>query len=397
MKQSPLVHVLGAGPWQLPTIRRAREFGYRVLVTDMARQRPGYALADLHEIADVSSPDATLEVAKRHGVDAIICDTTDAGVVTAAYVADALGLTGIGVDVARRFTDKSRMRAACATAGIQQPAFVEVSTRQEMEGAIAEIGLPVVVKPLDRMAGVGVKHVDEPEDLDALFEHTSASSPSGRLIVEKKLHGTECTVEGCVIDGEAFVLAVSDKEHFEQVPTVARRIRFPAAISDAGHERLLDVHRRVVGALGMTHGITHAEYFVDDDDVQLVEIAARGGGSEIFTHALPAHSGVDLLGANLAFCLGEPLRTPEMRDSQPAVQIEFLQFGAGRVRKVSGVEEARSSDGVISLFFDIEEGTDIPTIENDRHRKAHVVTMGRTREEAQERAARAAAHLSVVV
>jgi biotin carboxylase len=396
MKQSPLVHVLGAGPWQLPTIRRARELGYRVLVTDMAHRRPGYALADLHEIADVSSPEATLEVSKRHGIDAIVCDTTDAGVVTAAYVAEALGLSGIGVDVARRFTDKSLMRSACAAAGISQPDFIEVSTRQEMELAIAELGLPVVVKPLDRMAGVGVRRVDEPEDLGALFEHASGSSPSGRLIVEKRLRGTECTVEGCVVDGEVFVLAVSDKEHFEHVPTVAKRIRFPAAISDTSHARLLDVHRSVVGALGMANGITHAEYFVDDE-VQLVEIAARGGGSEIFTHALPAHSGVDLLGANLGLCLGEPLPTPVPREVRPAVHIEFLEFGSGRVRQVSGAEEARNSDGVISLFFDIEEGAEVPTIENDRHRKAHIVTVGATREEARARAEHASAHLSVLV
>ncbi len=231
MKQSPLVHVLGAGPWQVPTIRRARELGCRVLVTDMALQRPGYGFADLHEIADVSNPEETLEVSKRHAIDAIVCDTTDAGVVTAAYVAEALGLPGIGVDVARRFTDKALMRVACETAGVPQPSFRRAATKQEMLDAIDELGLPVIVKPLDRMAGVGVRQVLSRDDLESLFERTSGSSPSGQLIVERKLSGRECTVEGVVIDGEAFVLAVSDKEHFEQVPTVARRIRFPAAIS----------------------------------------------------------------------------------------------------------------------------------------------------------------------
>jgi carbamoyl-phosphate synthase large subunit len=397
MKQSPLVHVLGAGPWQLPTIRRAQELGYRVLVTDMAQERPGYRLADVGAIADVSNPEETLEVGKRHGIDAIVCDTTDAGVVTAAYVAEALGLPGIGVDVARRFTDKSLMRAACKSAGVPQPAFVEASTKREMERAIVHLGLPVVVKPLDRMAGVGVRHVDNLENLEALFEHASGSSPSGRLIVETRLHGTECTVEGCVVDGEAFVLGISDKEHFEHMPTVAKRIRFPAAISDAAHACLLDVHQDVVRALGMTQGLTHAEYFVDGDDVQLVEIAARGGGSEIFTHALPAHSGVDVLGANLRFCLGDPFDIPAPQEERPAVQIEFLEFGAGKVIGISGVNEARRSEGVISLFFDIREGAEIPAIENDRHRKAHVVAVGATREEAHEHGLRAAAHLKVVL
>ncbi len=107
----------------------------------------------------------------------------------------------------------------------------------------------------------------------------------------------------------------------------------------------------MVKALGMTRGLTHAEYFVDGDEVELVEIAARGGGSEIFTHALPAHSGVDLLSANLRFCLGQPFEKPRPRSERAAVQIEFLQFDAGRVAKVSGVNVTRTSEGVVSLFL----------------------------------------------
>jgi biotin carboxylase len=396
MKKSPLVHVLGAGPWQLPTIRRAQELGCRVLVTDMAAQRPGYAMADLHEIADVSNPEQTLEVSSRHGIDAIVCDTTDAGVVTAAHVAERLGLAGIGVEVARRFTDKALMRIACEAAGVAQPSFRTAGTKHDMERAISELGLPAVVKPLDRMAGVGVKQIEADTDLDGLFEYASRNSPSGRVIVERKLRGTECTVEGCVVAGAVFVLAISDKEHFRSAPTVARRIRFPAAISDAGHARLLQVHRHVIEVLGMRDGLTHAEYFVDGDDVQLVEIAARGGGSEIFTHALPTHTGVDLVSANLGFCLGEPFARPAPREDRPAVQIEFLELAPGRVLTVAGVEEARASEGVVSVFFDVREGERVPAIENDRHRKAHIVTQGATREQAHARALRAASHLEIV-
>ncbi len=395
MKQSPLVHVLGAGPWQLPTIRRAQELGCRVLVTDMAQDRPGYAIADWHEIADVSDPEATLAVSRRVGVDAIVCDTTDAGVVTAAFVAEVLGLPGIGVEVARMFTDKALMRATCAAAGLAQPAFRRVASIDEMEQAVVDFGLPVVVKPLDRMAGVGVRYVERPSDVPDVFAHAQASSPSDTLVVEQQLRGTECTVEGCVVDGEVFVLAVSDKEHFEAAPTVARRIRFPAAISEAAHGRLLDVHRQVVAALGMRHGLTHAEYFVDGNDAQLVEIAARGGGSEIFTHALPARTGVDLLTANLRFCLGEGFERPKPEPHRPCVHIEFLHLDPGTVRSVSGVDEARRSEGVISLFCDVRPGTDIPAIENDKHRKAHVIAVGETRDEAQERALRAASRLRI--
>src|SRR4051794_30917029 len=87
-----LLHVLGGGLWQMPTIARARSLGYQVLVTDMYRERPAYAIADYHEVVDVSDREGTLAVAGRYRIDGILCDTTDVGVPTAAYVAERLGL-----------------------------------------------------------------------------------------------------------------------------------------------------------------------------------------------------------------------------------------------------------------------------------------------------------------
>ena len=49
-----LLHVLGGGQWQLPTVRLAKAMGYRVLVSDMHRERPAYALADHKEVVDIT-------------------------------------------------------------------------------------------------------------------------------------------------------------------------------------------------------------------------------------------------------------------------------------------------------------------------------------------------------
>ena len=106
-----LLHVLGGGPWQLPTVRLAKALGHRVLVSDMYRERPAYALADEHEVVDITDCEATLQLASRCRIDGIICDTTDVGVVTAAFVAERLGLPGIGHETARNFTDKEIGRA----------------------------------------------------------------------------------------------------------------------------------------------------------------------------------------------------------------------------------------------------------------------------------------------
>src|SRR5688572_28806110 len=104
MAAPKLLHVLGGGPWQVPTVLLAKSLGYRVLVTDPYESRPAYAHADLHERVDITDREGTLRAAQRHRIDGIICDTTDVGVPTMAYVADALGLPGIGAETAFNFT-----------------------------------------------------------------------------------------------------------------------------------------------------------------------------------------------------------------------------------------------------------------------------------------------------
>ena len=53
---APLLHVIGAGPWQVATISRAQQLGFRVLVSDGLAGRPGFAVADLYELADITDP-----------------------------------------------------------------------------------------------------------------------------------------------------------------------------------------------------------------------------------------------------------------------------------------------------------------------------------------------------
>ena len=101
---SETIHILGAGQWQVPTIRLAKALGYRVFVTDVYRERPGYAFADEHECVDIADLDLTLRTAEQHRIDGIVCDTTDVGVPTMAYAADRLCLPSFGYETAQNFT-----------------------------------------------------------------------------------------------------------------------------------------------------------------------------------------------------------------------------------------------------------------------------------------------------
>jgi len=245
------IHILGGGQWQLPTIRLAKSLGYRTLVTDIYSERPGYALADEYAVVDIADREGTLKVAEERQIDGIVCDTTDVGVPTMAYVAEKMGLAGIGYESALNFTNKHRMRCITAPAGVPNPCFRLARSAQAARAAAVDIGFPAVIKPLDNQSSRGVHIVRFPEEAEAAYADAARFTRADAVLVEGFLDGVEVTVESFVIDGEVMVLGISDKDHFAHRPEVACRLTYPADFPAAILERIREVNRRAIKALGL--------------------------------------------------------------------------------------------------------------------------------------------------
>jgi carbamoyl-phosphate synthase large subunit len=374
------IHILGAGQWQIPSIRLAKSLGYRVFVTDIYQERPGYALADDFEVVDITDAERTLRAAESRSIDGIVCDTTDVGVPTMAWVAEKLGLPGIRHETALNFTDKGRMRAITSAAGLPNPPFTVVRDAGQAKKALRDFGFPVVVKPTRNQSSRGVHVVRRPEALDEVLADAMSHSRGGELIVEGFLDGTEVTVESFCCDGKVYVAGISDKDHFAHRPEVANRLTYPADFPPAILARIEEVNRGVIEALGLKTGITHAEYMVVGTEVYLVEIAARGAGSRVYSHIVPYLAGAPVPKAYLQFAAGDGMSI-QPDGGHRAANLAFFCFPPGRVRSIEGLEEARSMPGVEEVLLEFGPGDVLHPPQDDRSRPGLAVVFGRTRGE----------------
>lgn len=397
MPDRRLLHVLGGGPWQLPTVQRAKELGYRVLVTDMYRDRPAYALADVHEAVDITDLEVTLEVARRHRIDGILCDTTDVGVPTAAYVAERLGLPGMGYETALNFTDKARMREVTRRAGLCSPCHETADSSTELSTALTRVGLPAVVKPVDSQSGRGVSIVREPSALQGAWTFATSHSRQGRVIVERFVEGLELIVDGVVVDDHVMLLTVASKLPYADNPTISSRIRY---FSGDDFERLRarvePVNRSVILALGLRSGIFHAEYILSGDDVVPIDVAARAGGVMIYHHVLPHVSGVDALATVIRLAMGEPVHLQPARVRRGA-SIDFLRLPEGRLGQILGTQAAARSPGIAALHLNLAAGDTVGPLQQKDDRPGFVVALAETSDAAVELAEQAKSHLRVVM
>ncbi|MFW6107632.1 MAG: ATP-grasp domain-containing protein, partial [bacterium] len=289
-------------------------------------------------------------------VDAVLTNQTDLPVPTAAYVAEQLGLPGIGLDAARRFTNKYVMRAAAARCGASPIAFHKATSADEAVRLAADMSFPLVVKPADNQGSRGVAKVGSLDELPDRFAAAREYTTSGDVVIEEYFEGREVAVDGLRLDGHFQSFPLGDVYFFD-IPGkfIPKSIRYPSRLP----AELQDVVRRanaaIVEELGLPFGLTHAEYRVREDtgELCLLEIAARGGGMFISSDIVPLACGVEPEDILLRLHLGEPVELPSPTLDRAA---GFYCIGPppGRLLRIVGLEKVRDLPGVHRVVCDLQ-------------------------------------------
>jgi biotin carboxylase len=319
--------------------------------------------------------------AERCPVDAVI-GVDEASVLTAAHVADRLGLGRNTIEAVAATRDKRLLRALLDSARVRQPRWVEV--RGDAAGAAAPeaaaaVGLPCVVKPVSLAASRGVIRADTPAELataiarvDALLRRPELCTVDGDtpLLVEEFIPGAEIAVEGILTDGALTVLAIFDKPDpldgpfFDETLYVTPSRHNADVLDDA-----VAVTRHAVQALGLRDGPIHAELRLAAHGCVFLEVAARsiGGRCSSALRFVDGPREMSLEELILRHALRMPLDQPRLADGGAGVLMIPVP-ATGVLRTVSGVSEALAVPGVTAVEMTIPLGQAVESLpEGDRY------------------------------
>ena len=101
--------IMGAGIYQVPLIKKAKEMGIYTIVVSIPGNYPGFALADKVYYENTVDYEKILEIAKQEEIDGIVTAGTDVAVITIGKVCDELGLSGISFAAAKVASNKILM------------------------------------------------------------------------------------------------------------------------------------------------------------------------------------------------------------------------------------------------------------------------------------------------
>lgn len=382
-----LIHILGAGRWQIPTIKMAKELDVKVLATDKDLRAPGFKYADFHEAVDITDIGGTLHVSRIYGIDGIM-PLSCYGVKTAAYVAEDLGLVGPGPDVAEIAVDKGLIFDAFRRHEVPMPETANILYFEEAEDFAREHGYPLYFKPVDNMgAARGIKRLDGPQDLREGFDYAMSFSKVKRLILQKGVIGVEHNVESLTYKGDTSVLAISDKifptEPKDYPYYNVESIYYPAALSRPRQAVIEDAVKRAILAVGIENGPTHIEVIHNDDGEYVIDFGARGGGGEIFSLITNQVSGVNAVQESVRIFLGHRPVAMKPKVKRGATYHFFQSFQHGMITNIKGVEEAKKLPGVVDLDIHISPGTMLKPLQHSTQRLGFAMVFADTRLEAE--------------
>lgn len=349
--------ILGASECQVPIITQAQEMGFEVVVISMPGKYPGFGIADRFYEVDVRDRQKILRIAQAEKISGILTDQTDIPVTTVAYVAEQLGLPGIGYDCALRFTNKYLMRQCCEQVGVPGPKHRQASSVEEACALVPDLQFPLVLKPVDSQGSRGIVKVHNVEELRETFDGAIVHSAEKKVILEEFFQGREVVIEG-FMGSEGFTnLVIGDRVYFNLPDLfIPGQTIFPSRVIPELQQELLAINTKLITGFAPKFGITHSEFLVNEQsgEIRLVETAIRGGGVFISSDLIPLASSVNANELLIKYAIGEkdisPIEPSQITHGASAYLCFYLP--EGQIQDIQGIEEVQAIDGVYKSFLD---------------------------------------------
>ncbi len=375
---------------QIPLIQKVHKEGYEVVCINPCEDSPGFEYADYCIMEDALNKEAVLDAARKYTVSGVISDECDVVMPVVAYVGEQMNLHTLSSKDAELYTDKYQMRKFCETHCFNYPAYAKCRTVKEACDFFESIHCrKMMIKPLDSNSSRGVYKVSDENEIMEYFEKAIHYSRKEKAIIcETYIGGTEFTVDGIVIGGRHYSLAVSQKKHYAYNANIAYELFFSYANPDCDYEVLKKINDKYVETTGLKMGFTHAEYKYENGEFYLIEIGARGGGNFISSHIVNKLVDMDTYKVLIDQSTGKNMPAFQCNVKyyqERCVVLHFFDITKnGTVTEVKGEEILSNSRQVILYKFRFKIGDTLKKADDDSMRVGFYIAYGETREELEE-------------
>lgn len=269
--------LLGAGELGKEFVIAAQRIGQYCIAVDSYENAPAMQVADAFEVINMLDGEALDAIVAKHQPDFIVPEI-EAIRTERFYDYEKKGITVVPSAKAANFTmnRKAIRDLAAKDLGLRTATYRYATSKEELEKAVTEVGIPCVVKPLMSSSGKGQSTIKKEEDIEKAWNYAVEGS-RGDIV--------EVIVEAFVnFHSEITLLTVTQSHSLPTLfcaPIGHRQERGdyqeswqPARVSEKDLAEAQYMAEKVTQALGGA-GIFGVEFFLTNEGVYFSELSPR--------------------------------------------------------------------------------------------------------------------------
>lgn len=338
------VLLCGAGELGKEVAIEFQRLGCEVIALDRYENAPAMQVADRSYTLSMLDGDALESIIKQEKPDYIIPEIEAIATDTLAEL-EQQGFTVVPSARATQLTMNREgiRRLAAETLDIPTSAYEFASDKQQFEKAIANIGLPCVVKPIMSSSGKGQSLIKTEDQIDAAWEYAQEGgrAGAGKVIVEGFVDFdyeiTLLTIRHVDLatakEGSLTTSYCQPIGHRQENGDYQESWQ-PQTMSELALQRAQEVAEKVTAELGGC-GIFGVELFIKGDDVIFSEVSPRPHDTGLVTLISQDLSQFAL---HVRAILGLPI--PNIVQHGPSASAVLLVEGESNNIRYSGLDKA---------------------------------------------------------
>ena len=340
------VMMLGSGELGKEVVIELQRLGVEVIAVDRYENAPAQQVAHRAYTISMLDGEALSKLIEQEKPDYIVPEVEAIATATLVELEQA-GYNVIPTAKATQLTMNREgiRRLAAEELGLKTSPYRFVDNFSDFQQAIAEIGIPCVVKPIMSSSGHGQSIIKSDEQIEQAWQYAQEGGRAGggRVIVEGFIKFdyeiTQLTVRH--VGGTSFLAPIGHRQENGDY----RESWQPQAMSALAQKRAQETAEKITTALG-GRGIFGVELFVCGDDIIFNEVSPRPHDTGMVTMASQELSQFAL---HARAILGLPI--PEIYQISPAASKAIVVEGKSDNVRFANLEEVLSEAGVNLRLF----------------------------------------------
>ena len=254
-----------------------------------------------------------------------------------------LGTSAKSIDNAE---DREKFSAMLDRIGVDQPRWRELTSMDDIQEFVEEVGFPVLVRPSYVLSGAAMNVCSNQEELERFLKLAANVSKKHPVVVSQFIeHAKEVEMDAVAQNGEIVAYAISEHIEFAGVHSGDATIQFqPQKLYVETVRRIKRISREIAKALNIS-GPFNIQYLAKDNDIKVIECNLRASRSFPFVSKVLKINFIELA---TKVMLGLPVEKPEKNLFElDYVGIKASQFSFNRLQKadpVLGVDMASTGE-----------------------------------------------------